>query len=35
MGQLLSAPMILIGIYLLVRTHKRPQPSGNLGAVAQ
>jgi phosphatidylglycerol:prolipoprotein diacylglycerol transferase len=35
MGQILSAPMIIIGIYLLIRTHQRPVPSGNLGTVAQ
>jgi phosphatidylglycerol:prolipoprotein diacylglycerol transferase len=35
MGQVLSVPMILIGLYLLVRTHQRPVPSGNLGAVVQ
>lgn len=35
MGQILSAPMIIIGIYLLVRTHQRPVPSGNLSAVVQ
>jgi len=35
MGQVLSAPMIVIGIYLLFRTHQRPVPSGNLSAVVQ
>jgi phosphatidylglycerol:prolipoprotein diacylglycerol transferase len=35
MGQILSVPMILIGIYLLIRTHQRPVPSGNLSAVVQ
>lgn len=30
MGQLLSAPMIIIGIVLLVRAYKRPMPSGNV-----
>ncbi len=31
MGQVLSAPMILIGIYLLVRTHQRPDAFGQPG----
>jgi phosphatidylglycerol:prolipoprotein diacylglycerol transferase len=35
MGQILSAPMIVIGLYLLVRTHQRPVPSGNLSAIVQ
>jgi phosphatidylglycerol:prolipoprotein diacylglycerol transferase len=29
MGQILSAPMIVIGIYLLVRAYRRDEPSGN------
>jgi phosphatidylglycerol:prolipoprotein diacylglycerol transferase len=32
MGQLLSTPMILVGIGMLVWAYKRPEPSGNLAA---
>jgi len=35
MGQLLSLPMVVIGVFLLVRANRRAVPSGNLGAVAQ
>ncbi len=35
MGQVLSLPMIAIGLYWLISAYKRPVPSGNLSAVAQ
>ncbi len=35
MGQLLSLPMIVVGVFLLLRAQKHAVPSGNVGAVAQ
>jgi prolipoprotein diacylglyceryltransferase len=35
MGQLLSLPMIVIGVFLLIQANRRAVPSGNLSAVAQ
>jgi len=34
MGQLLSLPMLVVGLLLLVRARLAPQPSGNIAAVA-
>ena len=34
MGQLLSLPMLLLGLWLLLRAHRQPQPSGNVRTAA-
>jgi phosphatidylglycerol---prolipoprotein diacylglyceryl transferase len=35
MGQVLSAPMILIGLVVLIRAYRRNEPSGNLRSAAE